>query len=347
MANRIKFYAVATPIIWLIVVAPLAVLFAWWTSSNTLVTLAWSILLAPIISIWIFLSFQTENLKIKWPATNLIGLTTVLLNVVFFSSPLLLFFPSTTIAALATLLWIAISCYAIRTAQNVKNTRFSITSSKLNSSYRLMHLSDIHAGSRSMAFVDKVVSQTIAQLPDAVFITGDLLDSSAVDTNYLQSLARFSCPVFLCLGNHERYVDLQGAIDAIQANNVQILRSDTAILNEIEIIGIDDADNSEQVARELPSIARSADKFQVLLYHRPQGFEAAADNGVDLMLAGHTHAGQMWPFGLLVKRQFPFIKGRYQHNGSTLYVSQGTGTWGPIMRLGTISEMTLIEVSPA
>ena len=127
-----------------------------------------------------------------------------------------------------------------------------------------MHLSDIHAGSRSAGFVDKVVSQTIAQLPDAVFITGDLLDSSAVDTNYLQSLARFSCPVFLCLGNHERYVDLQGAIDAIQANNVQILRSDTAILNEIEIIGIDDADNSEQVARELPSITRSAEKLSLI-----------------------------------------------------------------------------------
>ena len=85
----------------------------------------------------------------------------------------------------------------------------------------------------------------------------------------------------------------------------------------------------------------------MLLYHRPQGFEAAADNGVDLMLSGHTHAGQMWPLGILVKRQFPFIKGTYQHNDSTLYVSQGTGTWGPIMRLGTISEMTLIELEPA
>ena len=347
MSNRIKFYTVATPIIWLIVVAPLSVLFAWWSTANTLPTLAWSVLLAPIVSIWIFLSFQTANIKIKWPATQLIGLATVLMNIVLICSPLLLFFESKTIALPATLLWITGCIYAIWTAHNIRNTRISISSSKLKSSYRLMHLSDIHAGSRSTAFVNKVVSQAIAQQPDAVLITGDLLDSSAVDTKYLQPLARFTCPVYLCLGNHERYVDLQGAISAIKANNVQILRSETATLNDIEIIGIDDADNSEQVIRELPSITRSAEKFQVLLYHRPQGFEAAADNGVDLMLSGHTHAGQMWPLGILVKRQFPLIKGTYQHNGSTLYVSQGTGTWGPIMRLGTISEMTLIELEPA
>lgn len=347
MSNRIKFYAVATPIIWLIVVAPPAVLFAWWNTASTLTTLAWSTLLAPIVSIWIFLSFQTANLIIKWPATNLIGLTTVLMNTVLFCSPLLLVFPSVTVALLATVLWIALSCYAIWTAHNIRNTRITISSRKINNSYRLVHLSDIHAGSRSTAFVRKVVNQAMDQQPDAVFITGDLLDSSAVDTNYLLPLAEFTCPVYLCLGNHERYVDLQAAMDAIKANNVQILRSEAATFNDIEIIGIDDADNSEQVSRELPSITRSAEKFQVLLYHRPQGFETAANNGVDLMLSGHTHAGQMWPMGLLVKRQFPFIKGCYQHSESTLYVSQGTGTWGPIMRLGTFSEMTLIELAPA
>jgi len=65
------------------------------------------------------------------------------------------------------------------------------------------------------------------------------------------------------------------------------------------------------------------------------------------MLSGHTHAGQIWPFGILVKREFPRIAGRYSKDGSTLYVSQGTGTWGPAMRLGTMSEMTFIELSPA
>ena len=338
--------AAATPIIWLIVVAPLTALFTWWTATRTGAALGWSLLLTPIVSIWIFSSFQTANLKTKWPATQLIGLTTILMNTVLLCSPLLLIFPSATVALIATVLWIAATFYAVRTAQIIQNTQISLSSNKLRNSYRLMHLSDIHAGSRTSEFVNKVVTQTNAHKPDVVFITGDLVDSSAVDTDYLQPLANFSCPVYLCLGNHERYVNLQAAIDAIEANNVKILRSDTALQGELEIIGIDDAENSAQVERELPSITRSSNKFQVLLYHRPQGFEYAADNGVDLMLSGHTHGGQVWPFCVLVKRQFPFLKGSYQHNGSTLHVSQGTGTWGPIMRLGTISEMTLIELTP-
>ena len=347
MLNRIKFLAVATPVIWVIVVAPLTALLSWWTATGTGNALAFSLLLAPVASIWIFLSFQTSNLKTKWPATQLIGLTTLLMNTVIVCSPLLLLFSSVTVAKTATVLWLAVCCYAIHTAHHIKNTRISISSNKLKNTYRLMHLSDIHAGSRRSEFVEKAVTQARAQNPDVVFITGDLLDSSAVDTGYLQPLAAFSCPVYLCLGNHERYVNLQAAIDAIEANNVQILRSEAATHGELEIIGIDDAETPDQVTRELPSITRSADAFQVLLYHRPHGFEYAADNGIDLMLCGHTHGGQVWPFGILVKRQFPLIKGRYQHNGSTLYVSQGTGTWGPVMRLGTISEMTLIELTPA
>lgn len=208
-----------------------------------------------------------------------------------------------------------------------------------------MHLSDLHAGSRSSSFINRMVVQTIKQQPDMVLITGDLIDSSAVDTKYLQPLSKFTCPVFLCLGNHERYVDLENAISAIEANNIQILRSETFIFDELQITGIDDEENPAQVLNELRKITRDDQYFQVLMYHRPHGFEHAADAGIELMLCGHTHAGQMWPFGLLVKRQFPYIKGLYQHNDATLYVSQGTGTWGPIMRLGTSSEMTLIEAT--
>jgi len=343
---RLMFLLAVTPVIWLVVVAPLTVLFSWWTEISTGAALLWSVLAAPLVSLWFFVSVQSSSLLLKWPVTQLIGLTTILMNIVVVCSVLLFLFPSGKVALIATGVWIAVSCFAIWTAHNIRNTRVSITSKKLKHAHRIMHLSDIHAGSRSSAFIDKVVTQTIEHNPDAVFITGDLLDSSEVDKKYLQPLGKFNCPVYLCLGNHERYVNLQNAIDAIKANNVHVLRNETTTFRDIEIIGIDDADNADQVANELPLIKRSTDKFQILLYHRPQGFEVAADNGIDLMLSGHTHAGQVWPFGILVKRQFPLIKGQHQHNSATLYVSQGTGTWGPIMRLGTISEMTLIELGP-
>lgn len=346
MKSRINFWLLATPVIWIVVVAPIAALLAWWLSFSTLKVLAWSTLAAPLVCAWIFLSFQTSNLIIKWPATQLIGLATVLMNVVVVCCPLLLFLPSRSVALTATSLWVIISIYAIWKAHNVLDTSISVSSEKLKRSYRIMHLSDLHAGSRSKAFINKVTRQTMQHQPDIVLITGDVLDSSDVDTQYLEPLSQFTCPVYLCLGNHERYVDLQNAIDAIQANNVTILRSESALFDTLEIVGIDDADDPDQVAKELVKISRDKTRFQILMYHRPHGFKAAAANGIDLMLSGHTHAGQMWPFGLLVKRQFPLIKGRYQESSSTLYVSQGTGTWGPVMRLGTSSEMTLINLTP-
>jgi len=347
MKKRLIFLMIATPIIWLVVVAPLTTLFSWWTPSlDTFKALAWSVLLAPVVSFSIFASFQTSNLLLKWPLTQLIGWTTVLMNVVAVCWVLLFFLPGVTVALISTIAWLLIGAYAVRKAHDIKNTGLEIRSDKINKPCKLMHLSDVHAGSRRSAFIEKVVDQAIQKQPDIVVITGDLLDSSAVDSKYLQPLSKFSCPVYLCLGNHERYVDLQNAIDAIKANNVRVLRDESVVTADLEIIGIDDAENPAQVESVLPTIKRNTSLFQILLYHKPQGFEFAAANHTDLMLSGHTHAGQVWPFRVLVKRQFPLIKGVYQQNGSTLYVSQGTGTWGPIMRLGTECEMTLITLTP-
>ena len=83
------------------------------------------------------------------------------------------------------------------------------------------------------------------------------------------------------------------------------------------------------------------------MYHRPDGAEDAARAGVDLMLCGHTHNGQIVPFNWIVRRHFPRIAGRFDIDGMMLYVSPGTGTWGPTMRLGSSNEITVFDVSPA
>ena len=92
--------------------------------------------------------------------------------------------------------------------------------------------------------------------------------------------------------------------------------------------------------RSLQNIDFEKDKPSVLLYHLPRELEAAHNAGVNLQLSGHTHNGQMFPFKYLVKLQFPYIGGLYQYKNTTLYVSQGTGTWGPPMRLGSRCEVT-------
>ena len=344
--RKLKFLLAITPVAWLVILLPITILVSWWLQTGTLYLTGLSLLFAPLAGVWIYLSFQTANLTIKWPATQLIGLTTILTSVLIFSSPLLLLLPSGQVALIATVIWIAITCYAVWNAHQIHNTVLSVASDKIDRTHRMVHLSDIHAGSRSRSFVNKVVQQALSQKPEAVLITGDLLDSSAVDHKYLQSLAQFDCPVYLCLGNHERYVDLDNAIDAIKTNNVHILRNNSITFQNIQFIGIDDADNPEQVATQLSSITLKKDLLKILLYHRPQGFETAADAGIELIFCGHTHAGQIWPFGLIVKRQFPMLKGAFRHGNATLYVSQGTGTWGPTMRLGTKCEMTLIELTP-
>ena len=112
----------------------------------------------------------------------------------------------------------------------------------------------------------------------------------------------------------------------------------------VQFIGIDDAESKSQVATEITKLQPSLDKYRILLYHRPDRGEAAAAWGVDLMLTGHTHRGQLVPFNLLVKRVFPRLYRDYKIGDMTLYVSPGTGTWGPVMRLGSKCEITLIEL---
>jgi len=306
-----------------------------------------STLLALPLGLYFFYAIQSANLVFKWPAIQALGATTILFSVLAVTAPLHLILGSVQVAVIASVAWLLTVAYAVWCANNIITTTLALQSTRIKKPIRLLHLSDIHAGSRSRRFIAKIVEQSRALTPDIVFITGDMLDSSAVDANTLDPLAKFECPVLLCIGNHERYVNLDAAIDALKTNRVRVLCNESLTIQDLHIIGIDDADDPQQVKKQLANINVDAEKYNILLYHRPHGFSAAANKGIDLMLSGHTHAGQIWPFGILVKREFPRIAGRYSKDGSTLYVSQGTGTWGPAMRLGTMSEMTFIELSPA
>lgn len=274
----------------------------------------------------------------------MIGWTTVLLTVLAVCTPLRYFASGPTTGLVALLLWLVVCIVGVYAAHKIHNKHLAISSTKISSPHRFVHISDIHAGSRSSAFVRKCITQALSHNPDAILITGDLLDSSAVDEKFLTPLADISCPSWMCLGNHERYVNLDKAINSIENHKTIILRNTTDVHNQIRLVGIDDADDPQQVANVLPSISLDQQEFTILLYHKPEGWQAARDHGVDLMLSGHTHAGQVWPFGLLVKRQFPQMVGHFINGKQHLYVSPGAGTWGPILRFGTRCEMTIIDL---
>ena len=181
--------------------------------------------------------------------------------------------------------------------------------------------------------------------PKFLCITGDFIDARGVDRSELVSLQKLDCPIFFSIGNHERYEDLDKILERLASLGVTILRSELAHPSkDIQLIGIDDQEDVKQVDTELKKINFSQDVFTILMYHRPKGFEDAEKAGIDLMLSGHTHKGQVFPFNLVVKKVFRYVSGLHRLGGSLLYVSQGTGTWGPVMRVGSFSEITLFKV---
>jgi predicted MPP superfamily phosphohydrolase len=242
--------------------------------------------------------------------------------------------------ALVTLL------YSVFRALSPSVVTVQLPSSKLQRPLRFVQISDVHIGSRSSRFLEHVVEKVNALDPEFLCITGDFIDASGIEEEDLRALTRLVGPVYFSIGNHEKYEDLEDIVRRLTNLGVQVLRNADVHQEHLQVIGIDDMEDHGQVARELAAMDIHDHKFVLLLYHRPRGHADAARAGVDLMLSGHTHNGQIVPFNLLVNRVFEQAAGLFRHGDSHLYVNSGTGTWGPIMRLGTRSEITLFEVSP-
>lgn len=223
--------------------------------------------------------------------------------------------------------------------------RVTFESSLLMAPLRFVQITDVHIGSRSKAFLDQVIRKVQALQPEFLCITGDFIDATGVTEIELSALRTLECPVYFTIGNHERYEDLDEILARMRGLGVKVLRTEAIHHREdVQVLGIDDRDDALQVERELVKMKVDSQAFGILMYHRPHGLEAAEGAGIDLMISGHTHNGQIFPFNLLVNRVFDRIVGMYQLGRSRLYVSQGTGTWGPVMRVGTRSEITLFEI---
>ena len=234
--------------------------------------------------------------------------------------------------------------YGLWSAQSLTVKHLNIAAPTTLKNTTLVQISDVHVGSRSSRFLQRIVSRVNALEADYVLITGDLVDHRGISSAELSSLGTLRAPTYFIIGNHERYVDLAAICERLRGLNVDVLRNESRTLGDIQLLGIDDAEARTQVASVLRQLEPEADKFRLLLYHRPDGAQDAADWGIDLMLCGHTHNGQIMPFNLLVRRFFPTICGLYEVAGLTLYVSPGSGTWGPVLRLGSRCEISVIHL---
>jgi uncharacterized protein len=278
-----------------------------------------------------------------------LGLSPILLLLVLAGELLLRFFqwPSTHVAYGILATTALAGAWGLAKAWTPDVVRVELSSAKLRKPVRFAQISDVHIGSRTSRFLAHIIALVNEQKPDFLCITGDFIDQRGISVEKLRPLTLFKGPIYYCIGNHERYEDLDDIVSRLESLGVEVLRNRTLEVDGLQFIGIDDHESSRQVARVLPFLEVKKDLYSILLYHRPQGLVDAHRHGIDLKLSGHTHAGQIVPFHLAVNKVFEYRKGLYQYENTHLYVNEGTGTWGPTIRLGTRSEITLFELSPA
>ncbi|MGI9311360.1 MAG: metallophosphoesterase [bacterium] len=349
---RRMFYLLFVPMCFVVFAYPPARLAAWHGPESALgvgwIALIWAVAVAALLY-----SFAGPKMRVRYVTVHWMGASFILLALVAAYEVARLIAPPTALLSDRTAaVWIVIiaaALVALAVAAShflgVKHLRFH--SDKVTRAHRIVQISDVHIGSRQGGYLARIVKRINRLSPHLVVITGDLVDSSAVGHDELRCLSGLRARALFTTGNHERYADLDKVLELLGRLGVEPLRQRRVLAGELEVIGIDDADEHDQVADKLPAIECGRDRYTVLLYHRPLGWEAAVAHGVDLMLCGHTHNGQIFPFNWLVKRQFNRIRGLYRAGEARLYVSPGTGTWGPLMRLGSLNEITCIDVRPS
>lgn len=255
-------------------------------------------------------------------------------------------FAASTAAHIVIVLTFALLTFSVINAFSPAIVTVHLTSAKLDSTLRFVQITDVHIGSRSTDFLERVIQKVNSVNADFLCITGDFIDARGMSEERLSALRSCTMPIYFSIGNHERYEDLDCILQRLKRLGVAVLRTQTTTQGQVQLIGIDDSEHPSQVKRELAKLTIEQDRFVLLLYHRPYGLSAAAAAGVDLMISGHTHNGQIIPFNLVVGRVFNKMVGLFNDGITHLYVSPGTGTWGPVMRLGSKGEVTLFEIQP-
>ncbi len=255
-----------------------------------------------------------------------------------------------------------ISGYSIWNALNIKTYHQNVTLPNLVEPIKLAQLSDIHIGHFwGEKTVNKLVKIVEKESVDAVVITGDMFDGRVrLNEEVLKPFKRLNMPIYFVEGNHDGYSGSQDIKALLRENNIEVLDNKKAEIKGLQIVGLDyllpdhNSVNTmhapvggKTMQEVLPTIKIDKSRASVLLHHNPVGINYAAENGLNLYLAGHTHAGQMFPATLIAKVMFEYNKGLYKYNDNTqIYVSQGSGTFGPPMRLGTKSEVTILNLEP-
>ncbi len=268
--------------------------------------------------------------------------------------------PPATLAVIALCGTVVFFTIAVNGARRVTVNRVRIITERLGYDappLRIVLLSDLHIGRTSIPSTVRRVRDLVKEAkPDLLLCAGDFCDTAGGDAGRQAELFREIHPAFgklAVLGNHEAYAGVEASIKILNGAGFRVLRDETVpIRDDWAVTGADDP-----AAGLLGELGERADawllpknrgrRYVILLKHRPEVSEKARSSA-DLQLSGHTHGGQIFPFGWLVRRLYPFEEGRLLpfDGGLGLYISRGAGTWGPPLRLAAPPEITVITIEP-
>lgn len=238
-----------------------------------------------------------------------------------------------------------LSGFSLYQGRVIQTKSLVFESSKVTRPVSLIFISDVHLGSTPKRHLENLCA-VISQFDyDMLLIGGDLFDSSAFQTDDLSPFLGINRPIYFVTGNHEYYVrHHRHKLEELNRFNISVLDNQTAAIGPVNLIGISDNQSpDQQVAQARARVQK--DSFNLLAVHKPTIWDRISGE-VDLMVSGHTHNGQIFPFNLIVRLQFRTVYGLFRTATSALYVSSGSGTWGPRMRLGTQNEVVKIDIQP-
>lgn len=282
-------------------------------------------------------------------ATFIFFLTYIWLGGIFFWFCTALIFTLLKICHLNIPAYFSLIITAVLTILSVWNaakepviTHLEIKNSKITKPVLIAQVSDTHLGKNiKPSRVKKLFNTINANKPDIIVFTGDIFEEQKNMQPYIDLFKELNAPCgkYVVSGNHEYYGGLAQNKQLFKQAGLTDLDNKTTETCGLILNGVSDIPDNNF----LDSLKKQ-EKFNILLMHQPNDFEKLAPK-IDLILSGHAHAGQIWPFSYLVALRYKHYKGLYTIGESNLYVNQGTFYWGPPMRLFTNNEITLIKLN--
>jgi uncharacterized protein len=223
--------------------------------------------------------------------------------------------------------------------------------------FRIVQISDLHAGlTIGRDWIETIVEEMRALRPDLIAFTGDLVDGSVPHLrDAVAPLAGLDAPYgrFFVTGNHEYYSGAEEWVEEIRRIGYDVLLNEHRLVERggasIVLAGVTDHSGGQFYPSHISDPAKAMlgaplDTARILMAHQPKSILKTAGLGIDLVLSGHTHGGQFFPWNLVAALDQPYIAGMHEHDGTKIYVNKGTGYWGPPVRLAARSEITVVTL---